>query len=272
MRRDIFKVLSAAAIGVGLFGLYLTFLGRYLVVGDLSNLSEIETIILVTLLLRAIVLSVLGTKFTLQPIVPIIVFSLEALLIPPLLVLIIVTGDQGFANLMGVILTAWFGASALILTPYTIYGFAKGMVRETSLVSVVVVGTLELVSVVFLSDLLTSTSTTVSGLTGLGTLIISNIRADLYPSGLPNPVGDLSASAGLVLFFVGMICYFSLGPHGPGAKIKTPFVVALMLTATLLVFIFTAAVTQLVQNLLLVLTAPAAALFFIIWGTARGRN
>ena len=119
MRKDIIKLSASLVVSLGLFFLYFDFLTRLAIVADWSALSEIESIILVTQILRAIILAVLGTKYQLQPIIPIIVFSLEALLIPGLLILIIMTGEAYYASLMGLILTAWFGASAIILTPYS---------------------------------------------------------------------------------------------------------------------------------------------------------
>jgi len=77
MRENTVKIAASAAVGLGLFSLYLVFLGQFLTVGDMSDLTEIETIILVTQILRVLILLGLSTRFQIQPIVPIIVFSFE---------------------------------------------------------------------------------------------------------------------------------------------------------------------------------------------------
>ena len=272
MRKDFARISSAAVIGIGLLVLYFAFLIRYSQVGDLSSLSEIETIILITLLLRAIILLVLGTKYVLQPIIPIIVFSIEALLIPPLLVMIILTGDQGFATLMGIILTAWFGASALILTPYTIYGFAKGLFKDGSLLGVMVIGSLELISVLFLAELLANVMSPIAGLSALGTLIISQIRADFNPTGLSSPGGDPLSYFGLIVFFVGMLCYFSLSSSILGEGVKLVYTLVIPLVGAILAFIWIVLSIQFIPNVLVVLTAPAAVIFVTVWMTARGKK
>ncbi len=238
---------------------------------NLSNLSLTESIILYTQVLRVIILLIVGLRYQVQPIIPIIVFSFEALLIPPLLVLIILTGASFYATFMGVILTAWFGATALVLTPYTIYGFARGLLRDNSLSGVIVVGALELISVLFLSNLLSQTTASISGLTGLGTQIISQIRSEVGAGGTPNPAGDALSSIGLVIFFVGMLFYMTLGTYPVSSRGRLPWILIVPLMGTLIAFLWTFDIAKIQSDILLVLTAPTIALFFAIWGTARGK-
>ncbi|MDA4111904.1 MAG: hypothetical protein OK439_05155 [Thaumarchaeota archaeon] len=270
MRKDLIKLVASVAVGLGLFSLYLVFLGEFSVVGDMSNLSEVETIILVSQILRVLILLALGTRYQIQPIIPIIVFSFEALLIPPLLVLIIFTGDPFYATFMGVILTAWFGATALILTPYTIYGFTRSMIRDNTLSGVIVVATLELTSVLFLSNLLSGAGV-VSGLTGLGTLIISQIRMEVGSGGIPNPGGDVLSSFGLSLFFVGMLVYATMGYRPTDSRIKLSWILLVPMGGTLLTLLWIFGISQFQSDLLVVLTAPAVFLFLSVWVSARGK-
>ena len=211
MKKDTIKLLSSVFVGIGLFAPYLLFLERFSIIVNLSNMTLVESIILYTQVIRAIVLFLVGLRYQVQPIIPIIVFSFEALLIPPLLVLILLTGASFYATFMGVILTAWFGATALVLPPYTIYVFARDMARDSLLTGIIVVGTLEVATVLFLSTLLSATNAPISGLIGLGTQIISQVRSLVGAGGVPNPAGDALTSIGLVIFFVGMISYMTLG-------------------------------------------------------------
>lgn len=272
MRNDVVKVLSSASVGLGLFAIYIVFLNQFLAVANMSEMTTTESIILYTQLIRVLILFVLGLKYQVQPIIPIIVFSFEALLIPPLLVLIILTGSPFYATFMGVILTAWFGATALILTPYTIYGFSRSLVQSVSVSNVLVLASFELVSVLFLSSLFTGLSQPVQGLSGLGTLIISQIRNEISGGGVPTYTTDLLTSAGLVLFFIGTLFYMILGNYSFGSKsVRLSWTVTVAVASVFLALVWIVAASQYESDLLIVLTAPAVSLFLIIWGTARGR-
>src|SRR5579872_2119537 len=166
MRKDIVKLATSSVIGIALFSLYLVFLNNFIQDVNLSNMTLTETIILYSQIIRVIILFVVGLKYQIQPIVPIIVFSFEALLIPPLLVLIVLTNAPFYAVFMGLILTSWFGATVVILEPYAIYAFARNLVREVSISGVLALGAIELLSVLFLSSLLNSVTQPVQGLSG----------------------------------------------------------------------------------------------------------
>lgn len=271
MKSDIVKLLSSASVGLGLFAIYLVFLNQFFAVENMSVMTTTESIILYTQLVRALILFVLGLKYQVQPIVPIIVFSFEALLIPPLLVLIILTGSPFYATFMGVLLTAWFGATALILTPYTIYGFSRSLVRSTSVSSVLVIASFELVSVLFLSSLFNGLTQPVQGLSGLGTLIISQIRSEISSGGVPTYTTDFLTSAGLVLFFIGTLFYMTLGNYPVGSKsLRLPWVVIVAFAGVILALFWIVAASRYQSDLLFVLTVPSVSLSIIIWGTTRG--
>lgn len=271
MRKDIVKLLSSVSIGLGLMAIYIVFLNQFLGVANLSEMTLTESVILYTQIFRVLILFFLGLKYQIQPIIPIIVFSFEALLIPPLLVLIIWTGDPFYANFMGLILTAWFGATALVLTPYTIYGYARSLVRDAAISGSLVIASFELISVLFLSTLISGVTQPIQGLSGLGTLIITQIRTDVGGGGVPNPPTDVFTSAGLVFFFVGMLFYVALGSYSLGSKVRLPWMLIVSFAGVILAFIWIALVAPNQPDVLVVLTAPSVALFLIIWGTARGK-
>jgi hypothetical protein len=270
MKTDPIRIAASSGVGASLFGLFFVFLARYAAVADWSSLTEIETAILVTMILRALILAVLGLKYELQPIVPIIVFSIEALLIPPLLVLIIIYGASYYAALMGVILTAWFGASALVLTPFTSFWFAKSLIKESSLTTVLVIGALEFTGSYFLAEILSGASGPVVGLSGLGTLIISQIRNDIGTGGIVAPGNQDVVSALVVIFFLSTLCYFTIATRPPDRKLKLPYVLTIPLIATLIAFVWVLGIAHFEQNILFVITAPAAVVILLLWGTARG--
>jgi len=271
MRTDIVKLLTSAAIGIALFAIYFLFLNSFLNVVNLSNLSETESIILCTQIIRVIIIFVVGLKYQIQPIIPIIVFSFEALLIPPLLVLIVFTNAPFYAIFMGVILTAWFGATAVVLEPYAIYVFARNLIRDASIIGVLAIASFELISVLFLSSLLSSVTQPVQGLTGLGTLIITQIRGEVGSGGVPNPAQDLVTTTALLLFFVGLLFYMAMGNYSLGSKLKVPGIIVVSLVGTILAFLWIAFAAVREPDIFVSLSAPAIILTLIIWGSARGK-
>lgn len=271
MRKDLLKLLSSVAVGLGLFSIYLVFLNQFLGIANLSEMSLTETVILYTQIIRVIVLFGVGLKYQIQPIVPIIVFSFEALLIPPLLILIIVTNAPFYAAFMGVVLTAWFGATAVILEPYAIYIFARNLVKDASIVGVLGIGAFELISVVFLSNLINTQTQPIQGLAGLGTLIITQIRGEVGSGGVPNPSSDLVTSTALVIFFVGMLFYMALGNYTLGSRMKVPWMLVVTLGGAILALLWIVLISSVQPDIFVSLSAPALILTVIIWGTSRGR-
>jgi hypothetical protein len=235
-------------------------------------MTEIETIILYTQILRVVVLFLLGLKYQIQPIVPIVVFSIEALLIPPLLVLIIFTGESSFYTaFMGILLTAWFGADALILEPYSIYRFAVTLFKEPSVSGGLTLGSFELISVLFLSTLLSGLTQPIQGLSGLGMQIISQIRTDLQGGGIPNPQQDILTSVGLVLFFVGIVCYTGFGSSTIRSKLRMPWMLIVLFAGVILAFSWIGLLSQTVPDIFEILSIPCFALIAVLWGTSRGK-
>jgi hypothetical protein len=271
MRKDILKIISSLAVGFGLLSIYLVFLQYFVKTVDLSMMSEVETIIFYTQILRVIVVTGVGLRYQIQPIVPIIVFSFEALLIPPLLVLIVLTNAPFYAAFMGVILTAWFGATTLTVEPYAIFVFTRSLAKDTAISSVLSVGALELISVLFLSTMLSQVTQPIEGLVGLGTLIITQIRTITGSNGVPNPGQDFLSSLGLLLFFLGMMCYMTLGNYTLSSKMRLPWMLVVSFVGLILAFLWVVLVSPHEPDIFVTLTAPAIALLAIMWGSARDR-
>ena len=272
MKRDLVKQLSSLSVGVGLFAIYAVFLNNFLVMSNLSDMTTIETVILYTQILRVVILFLLGLRYQIQPIVPIVVFSIEALLIPPLLVLIILTGESSFYTaFMGVLLTAWFGADALILEPYAIYRFAITLVKEMTVTAGLTLAAFELITVLFLSTLLTGLTQPIQGLAGLGMQIISQIRTDLQGGGVPNPSEDVLTSLGLILFFVGIVIYTTFGSGSIRSKLGIPWMLVVSFAGVILAFVWIGLISQSQTDILLVVSLPSFALVTLIWATSRGK-
>jgi hypothetical protein len=272
MKRDLAKQLTSASVGLGLFAIYAVFLNNFLAVSNLSDMTTIESVILYTQILRVVILFVVGLRYQIQPIVPIVVFSIEALLIPPLLVLIIVTGESSiYTAFMGVLLTAWFGADALILEPYFIYKFATNLVKEMTVTAGLTLAAFELITVLFLSTLLSGLTQPIQGLAGLGMQIISQIRTDLQGGGVPNPSEDVLTTLGLIMFFVGIVIYTTFGSYSTRSRLSIPWMLVVSLAGLILAFVWIGLISQSQSDILTAVSLPSLALVALIWATSRGK-
>src|SRR5271157_4017715 len=114
------RAVSAVGGALALILLYLVFLQRFLILADWSNPSNIEVWVFWTMLFRIALIAGLGRMYRIPPLVPIILFSIESLLIPPLIILLAYTGNPAYGTTMSSILTSWIGVSAVLLSPYLI--------------------------------------------------------------------------------------------------------------------------------------------------------
>lgn len=281
MRPDIIRFASAIIVGFSLAILYLVFIVRLYFVADWSELSKIEEWIFITLLIRLFALILVGRKYKLQPLAPILLFSIESLLIPPLLILYIVSGNPGYAIAMGSILTAWIGASAMVLSPYLIYSFAKSMLDYASIVGVVALSGLEFAYYIFLAVIVEEATSPIIGLTGLGAYLVGSLKGQITSVGTPLPQeSDTIVATASVLFFVAMFVYSTMGSHDLGTSISLSAALLIPFAALVISFIWlflfgsfsSILFSNLSSNLFLVLTVPTLVLGTIIWGTARGKD
>ncbi|MGI0090979.1 MAG: hypothetical protein ACREBS_04660 [Nitrososphaerales archaeon] len=271
MRNNIIKYVSSVGVGVGLTAVYFAFLARYLALANWSSLSEIETLILTTQIMRVLFVFTLSKRLHLPPLVAIIMFSFEAFLIPVLAPLVILTGNPAYATLMGTILTTWIAVSALVLSPYAIQEFAKSMIAENSLSAVMAIATLEMGGMLFLASIISRTNSPITGLTALGSLLILTGKDQVSSVGFANLGSSVLISLGLVVFYLSMASYFSLGVHLLDTKIRLSYAYALPLAGTIVALFFISALVRFNSSVLIVLTIPIFVSAAAIWGSTRGK-
>ncbi|MHB8568031.1 MAG: hypothetical protein ACYC7D_11780 [Nitrososphaerales archaeon] len=280
MRKDLIRYSSAIGAGAALMILYLTFIVKYYFVADLSSLTQIEKWILVTQVLRLAVLLVLKRRFQLPPLVPIIMFSIESLLIPPLLILYVTTGDSIYALAMGTVLTAWMGATAIILSPYLVYAFTRSMLEYNSLLGVLALSGLEFAYYIFIATLVSEASSPIVGLTGLGAYLVGSLRNQATTVGVPLPSTDILIAGASVLFFISLLIYSTMGVHNLDARINLGYVLFIPLIAIMVALIWTflsvgiisSVYVPMSSDVFVVVTLPTFVLAVIIWGGARGKE
>jgi hypothetical protein len=281
LRDDVIRYSSAIVVCLSLAVLYLLFIYRLYFVADWSSLSKIEEWIFITLVLRLIALLLVSRRYKIQPLAPILLFSIESLLIPPLLILYVVSGNPGYAVAMGTILTAWIGASAVVLSPYLIYSFSKSMLDYASLVGVIALSGLEFAYYLFLAIIVEEATPPILGFTGLGAYLVGSLKGQITSVGTPLPlVSDTVVAGASVVFFVAMLVYSTMGSHDLGTNISLSAVLLVPLGALIALFAWmslfgsfaSTVFSNVSSNLFIVLTLPTFALGIIIWGTTRGKD
>ena len=270
MREDAIRILSSGIVGTAIMVAYLVFLARCIAVSDWNNLSSLEELVLGTQILRLVFVLALSRPPRMQPLFALILFSFEVFLIPIFAVFAYWTGDAGYTNLMGKLLTTWIGVSALVLSPYAIFEFVKGVVNGTSLVNTVTVSTLELGGLVLLSNTLATAQTRLSGPSSLGALFIENTRSQspFVFSGLGS---SLLLEAGLILFFLGMIVHLSVRDNRISSPILISHALLVPLLGATIALSWATSLLSISSNTILVFTIPALVGALTLWGVSRAK-
>lgn len=268
MRWDIVN-LSAASVGVGLGTIYLVFLAHTIALSNWSSSSEIPLLIFLSLALRLAVVIGFSKYINKQPVIAYILLSFEVFLIPVLALLQLWTGNPAYEVLLSVILTSWIGASAILISPYAIYEFAKGLTRTSSLLGVLAIGTFQIAGMLFLASVAQASGGPINSPANLGRLIIQTTK---YSSGTISSVSasDIALAAAMVLFFVSTVAYVSLGrvstklSIGLSKSILIPF--GGIVAAVMWVF----ALSTGTSDMLLVFTIPILTGVVTMWVVTRG--
>jgi hypothetical protein len=269
LRKDAVKFASSVSVGAGIFAVYFVFLARCVQLSDWASISSLEYLILATQAIRLAVVLGLGRILRIQPLFAIILFSFEAFLIPPLAVLAVLTGHQYYSSLMANTLTTWLGVSALLLSPYSIYEFAKSMVKETSLVTIMVIASLEVGGMLFLADTLAATSSIIRGPSALGTLMLELGKYQVSTSSFSGLVSNDIAALGLATIYVGMMVYVAIGVPSIYSKIRISDRFFLVLCGTALTIVWAFAVYSISSDILFVFTVPCVVGVAFLWGSSR---
>ena len=270
MRTDL-RTVTALFASFALVLLYLVFVLRFIVLADWSNMSRIELWIFITMLLRIIILAVLGRRFELPPLVPIVVFSIESLLIPPLLALFVITGNTAYASVMGTILTAWIGVSAVLLSPYLIYDFGRYLRSDPSLWGIFFLAILEFAFNLFTATLLSGTTQSMTGFSGLGSYFVLSLRSYATSSGVPFSSGSLLISISSLIFFLSLLVLATVGHMTLETNLKLRHVLLVPLIALLVLIAWIGVAASLTSNMFNVLSVPAIALVILVWGGSHGK-
>jgi hypothetical protein len=176
--KDRVKLVLSILLGLCLFSFYLAFLGLIGGAILLAPMSGVESLIFYTLILR-----VLGVAFVPQlrrthAQVKIALFSLETFALVVLIFGFIITGQPYFDTLIGGVLTAWLGASSIVLTPYLIYQIGASIYKGMSTSALVLSVVPEFAVGAFLVGFgITNAGSVPAGISAFGTVLIGSVRA-----------------------------------------------------------------------------------------------
>jgi len=251
--------------------LYLVFLLRFITLADLSNLSRIELYIFITMLIRIIVVAALGRRFQLSPIIPIVLFSIESLLIPVLLAFFAFTGNPAYVTAMGTILTAWIGVSAILLSPYLIYDFGRYMRSDPSLWGIFFLANLEFAFNLFMAALLSEASEHFAGFIGLGSYFVLSLKSFATSSEVAFSTGSLVISVASLMFFISLLVLATAGHGRLETNLKLRHVLLIPLLALVIMLVWDASAFDFSSDMFIVLSAPVFVLSIVVWGGARGK-
>ena len=270
MNRTI-RFASAAAVGASLLLVYLVFLIHYASLADWNQLSSLEVGILVTLIVRLVLVVAFNRVIRKQPLLAVILLSLEVFTIPILAILGLLTGNPIYTTWMAAILTTWIGVSSIILSPFAIYEFVKNMIRGVSLSVVIVIGTLEIGGMLFLCEALLAATGKIHGLTALGTMIIQTGKFETSSVGFAGGSSNIGLAVGLVIFSVGMMAYFTLGNQESGTSIRIPDILLIPLAGTITTIVWLFVAVSITSNFLFVFTIPTIVGALGLWGSTIDR-
>lgn len=271
-------------VGLCLFSFYIAFL--VLLGGSiiLAPMNEVESIIFYTLVLRVLAVLFIPPLRKSHAQVKIALFSIETFVLVVLIFSYVLTQQPVYNILIGQVLTAWLGASSIVLTPYLIYQIAASMNKGMSTSALVLSVAPEYAVGAFLVGLgIISASTPPAGISAFGAMLVGSLRAQTTIEG-EGFIGSNPLIAGVsltmflcLLFYIGLKQHYQSAALGtiPSEPLTTQSVkyhyqlVILMIGAVItLTWLFTTR-PFLGGDDLFVLSLPAVIISSVLWGISR---
>lgn len=266
MKSDLIT-LSSAFVGIGMGIIYIVFLARMLALSNWNHISELQLTIFLTLALRLGIVIIFSKPIGRQPVIAYILLSFEVFLIPVFAILQAWTGNGAYTTLMAVTLTSWIGASAVLVSPYAIYEFARGMVRMKALFGVVAIGTFEVAGMLFLVSVVQGANSVLDGPSALGRIIIQTTSSGLE-SVTTTSLSSITLVAALVIFFLSVVAYISLGRVS--LSMALPKALLIPLGGVVAAVLWSLALSTVTSNILFVFTSPILVGAAGMWVITRG--
>ena len=194
-----------------------------------------------------------------------ILFSVETYVVLGLIALSLAVPDPSYGRLAGTIFSTWVAALFTVLPSYLIFASVTRMVRNRSLVVVLVPIGLELGVLVFIATILLGFAGTFT-FAGFFDFLVSAARSQVpahaisAPSGLPILVASVAA-------YCSLLVYATIPTATSAVQPKVNFVLPLLSAAVALGWVYAAVL--ILPNSLLSFTLPGFALVAVLWGYMR---
>ena len=273
-KTDFTRLVTAIAASLSLLALYLFFLNYFAAALIFSGMSEIESLIFYTMILRVIGIAFIPYLKRIHPQVKILIFSFETFILVLLIAAYVFTKNPSYNLLMGNMLTAWLAVSIVVLTPYAIYSLGLSMHNGASITSVVLSGAPEIAVGLFLANLVFRIGTMPNSFANFGTIIIGSLRAQPGIGQTPNSISDPTISISSTIFFIAIFAYVILEKRIPASVFSTlpkfQYALALMLLGILVLYLWTFSSAFFDGNIFIIFSAPSIIISIALWVLARG--
>lgn len=246
---------------MSLYALYLLSVAQFFEHLELSSVTVVELVIVVTQALRVVGVAAYYRGRPARADVFVILFSFETFVVLGLILSSLVTSDPSYGQFAGTIYSTWVAAFFTILPSYLIFSGVVQMLRGRGLASV-------LLLLGFESGLLVYFVTTLLGSSGPFTFarffdyMISASVSNPTPRAVP-ALSELPVLAASVAIYCSLLVYATIPTPASVVQPRVNFVLPLLSAAVSLAWVYAAVL--ILPNSLLSFAVPGFALVALLW-------
>ena len=246
---------------MSLYVLYLLSVAQFLQHLELSSVTLVELVIVVTQALRVVGVAAYYRGRPARADVFVILFSFETFVVLGLILLSLATSDPSYGQFAGTIYSTWVAAFFTILPSYLIFASVVQMLRGRRLTAV-------LLPIGFESGLLVYFVTTLLGSSGTFTFahffdyMISASVSNAAPRAIP-ALSALPVLAASVAVYCSLLVYATIPTAASVVQPRMNFVLPLLSAAVSLAWVYAAVL--ILPNSLLSFAVPGFALVAVLW-------
>lgn len=257
--------ICAAAVGVSLSYLYLSFITNFLFRADLSLVTSLQFVIILTQVVRLLVVLIVPELRFSRVEVVFVLFSLETFVVLALIGIYLVFPDPTFSSLGHEIFSTWMTMLFCVTPPYLILWTVLDMARNRSLTKIAFGVVSEFSFLLFLLGILSE----IGGRIDIGTLfdsLIVTTRGDMTAG--VNPLLLSSVVLPSAAIYCSLLVYAALPQAETRVSISVAVLIALASAVVASGWIaFTATLTS--TDTLLSYTAPPIVIAAALWWLTR---
>ena len=229
--------------------------------GAVPPATNVESIILVTMVLRLCLIMSFRTLRRGKVWVVVDIFSLEVLFTAVLLFLFIFTRTQVYFTTLTSVTEAWPAALLLVVPAFALYRFGAAVVERARL-SMVIPAAIGMLALLLIPAQAATTSANPGSLAGISRLLLSVILG----LGKPQTLVQETTVAGFLLYLGLMFYVVTTEDDGQNRSAALAVAAAGSLTA----LGWSVAGSWLTNDMVLLFVVPGVAILAIIWGSTRG--